>query len=131
MLLIWTVLLEYAFQIVSAASLLAEVYSGLVTRRIIVASRRGRPGRLRWHRGWLRLQSNFFSALGQEWLWVESHLKVVDLLVDEVQVEQDAAHDTLQLVEDTDRGHVMDSALFILLFPATAGGTRRATARAR
>ena len=139
--LIWTVLLENAFQIVVVGSLLVEVHGSLVARRIIVASRRGRSGRLR-HRGWLRLQSNFrcvFGSLGQEWFRVEPHLEVVDLLVDEVQVEQDGAHDTLQLEEDADRGHVLHSvlllitvfALLLFLFPAIARGARRAAARAR
>ena len=139
--LIWTDLLENAFQIVVVGSLLAEVHGSLVARRIIVACRRGRSGRLRY-RGWLRLQSDIrcvFGALGQEWFRVEPHLEVVDLLVDEVQVEQDGAHDTLQLEEDADRGHVLHSvlllitvfALLLFLFPAIARGARRTAARAR
>ena len=140
--LIWTVLLENAFQIVVVGSLLVEVHSSLVARWIIVASRRGRSGRLR-HRGWLRLQSDFrcvFGALSQEWFRVEPHLEVVDLLVDEVQVEQDGAHDTLQLEEDADWGHALHSILLFItvfalillfLFPAITRGARRAAARAR
>ena len=89
LMLIWTALLENAFQIVVVGSLLAEVHGSLVARWIIVASRRGRSGRLR-HRRWLSLQSDFrciFCALGQEWFRVKPHLEVVNLLADVVQVE--------------------------------------------
>ena len=132
--LIWTVLLENTFKTVAVASFLIEMYGSLVARRIIVASGRSRLSRLR-SRGWLCLQSNFFGALGQERFWVESHLKIADLLVDVVQVKQDVAQDTLQLIEDADWWkrvllHVTVLALLLFLFPAIAGGTRGSTARA-